>query len=61
MKENNLELAQKDIDAALSTIEKLEQGIRQNAISEDFVKKNFVELSKKLQDIESLLKEEGLI
>ena len=61
MKENNLELAQKDSDAALSTIEKLEQGIRQNAISEDFVKKNFVELSKKLQDIESLLKEEGLI
>lgn len=61
MKENNLQLAQKDIDEALYTIEKLEKSIKENALSEDFVKKNFLELTKKMQEIENLLKEEGIL
>jgi len=61
MNENNLQLAQQDIDEALSTIEKLEESIKSNSASEDFVKKNFLELNKRLQDIEVLLKEEGIL
>lgn len=61
MKENNLQLAQKDIDEALCTIEKLEKSIKEDALSEDFVRKNFLELTKKMQGIENLLKEEGIL
>ncbi|WP_461614073.1 hypothetical protein [Clostridium sp. Marseille-QA1073] len=61
MKENNLQLAQKDIDEALYTIEKLEKSIKEDALSEDFVRKNFLELTKKMQEIENLLKEEGIL
>lgn len=61
MKENNLQLAQKDIDEALYTIEKLEKSIKEDALSEDFVKKNFLELTRKMQQIENLLKEEGIL
>ncbi|ARC86905.1 hypothetical protein U732_2525 [Clostridium argentinense CDC 2741] len=61
MKENNLQLAQKDIDEALYTIEKLEKSIKEDALSEDFVKKNFLELTRKMQEIENLLKEEGIL
>lgn len=61
MKENNLQLAQKDIDEALCTIEKLEKSIQENILSEDFVKKNFLELTKKMQEIENLLKKEGIL
>ncbi|GAA0117135.1 hypothetical protein [Clostridium senegalense] len=61
MKENKLQLAQQDIDEALNTIEKLEKSIKTSNISQDFVKKNFLELNKKLQDIEVLLKEEGIL
>ncbi|GAA0121164.1 MAG: hypothetical protein KID00_09805 [Clostridium argentinense] len=61
MKENNLHLAQRDIDEALNTIEKLENSIKENVLSEDFVKKNFLELAKKMQEIENLLKKEGIL
>ncbi|MGL4730783.1 MAG: hypothetical protein ACRCW0_04270 [Clostridium sp.] len=61
MNENNLQIAQKDIDDALSTIEKLEDSIKNNSVCEDFVKRNFLELNKKLQEIEVLLKEEGIL
>ncbi|WP_291581370.1 hypothetical protein [Clostridium sp. UBA6640] len=61
MKENNLQLAQKDIDEALYTIEELEKSIKEDALSEDLVKKNFLELTKKMQEIENLLKEEGIL
>jgi chromosome segregation ATPase len=61
MKEQNLKLAQKDIDEALSTIEELEKSIKENAVSEDAIKRNFMELSKKMQEIEDLLKEEGIL
>ncbi|GAA0125575.1 MULTISPECIES: hypothetical protein [Clostridium] len=61
MNENKLQLAQQDIDEALNTIEKLEKSIKTSNVSQDFVKKNFLELNKKLQDIEVLLKEEGIL
>ncbi len=61
MKEQNLKLAQQDIDEALCTIEELEKSLKENSISEDVIKKNFIELSKKMQEIEDLLKEEGIL
>lgn len=61
MKEQSLKLAQKDIDEALSTIEELEKSIQENSLSEDTIKENFLELSKKMQEIENILKEEGIL
>jgi hypothetical protein len=61
MKEQNLKLAQKDIDEALSTIEVLEKSLRENSLSDDLIKENFLELSRKMQEIEDILKEEGIL
>jgi len=40
MNETNLKQAQKEIDEALSTIEKLEENIKFNSVSEDMIKEN---------------------
>lgn len=61
MKEQNLKIAQKDIDEALSTIENLEKSLKENSLSEDKIKENFLELSRKMQEIEDILKEEGIL
>ncbi|MEW8995431.1 hypothetical protein [Clostridium sp.] len=61
MNETNLMQAQKEIDEALSTIEKLEENIKFNSVSEDMIKENFISLSKKVQEIESVLKNEGIL
>jgi len=60
MNETNLKQAQKEIDEALSTIEKLEENIKFNSVSEDMIKENFISLAKKVQEIESVLKNEGI-
>lgn len=61
MNETNLKQAQKEIDEALSTIEKLEENIKCNSVSDDMIKENFISLSKKVQEIESVLKDEGIL
>ncbi|MEG0774150.1 hypothetical protein [Clostridium sp.] len=61
MKEQNLKLAQKDIDDALLTIEELEKSLKENSISDNIIKENFLELSRKMQEIEDILKEEGIL
>ncbi|WP_346873653.1 hypothetical protein [Clostridium sp. UBA5988] len=61
MNETNLKQAQKEIDEALSTIEKLEENIKFNSASEDMIKENFISLAKKVQEIESVLKNEGIL
>ncbi|WP_346931345.1 hypothetical protein [Clostridium sp.] len=61
MNETNLMQAQKEIDEALSTIEKLEENIKFNSVSDDMIKENFISLSKKVQEIESVLKNEGIL
>ncbi|HAR87105.1 MULTISPECIES: hypothetical protein [Clostridium] len=61
MNETNLKQAQKEIDEALSTIEKLEENIKFNSVSEDMIKENFISLAKKVQEIESVLKNEGIL
>lgn len=61
MKKNNLTLAQNDIDEALNTIESLEKDLLDNKIPKEAVKEKFLFLSEKLQQLENILKDEGII
>ncbi len=61
MNESNLKQAQKEIDEALSTIEKLEETIQTNSISDEIIKQNFLSLSNKVREIETVLKNEGIL
>ncbi|MEG1002514.1 MAG: hypothetical protein RSD13_01190 [Clostridium sp.] len=61
MREENLKLAQQDIEEALRTVEDLEKGIDEDAISKDDIKEKFVSLSDKLQKLENILKTEGIL
>lgn len=61
MKENNLKLAQKDIDEALVTIESMEKTLVKEDISKDDIKEKFVFLTTKIQELEQILKDEGIL
>ena len=61
MNESNIKQAQKEIDEALSTIEKLEENLKSNSISDDLIKQNFISLSNKVREIEAVLKHEGIL
>ena len=61
MNESNLKQAQKEIDEALSTIEKLEETIQTDSISDEIIKENFLCLSNKVREIEAVLKNEGIL
>ncbi len=61
MKEQNLKQAQKDIDEALSTIERLEEDLKLHPLSENVIKENFLQLTERLNKIENVLKEEGIL
>lgn len=61
MNESNIQQAQKEIDEALSTIEKLEENIKSNSISDEVIKQNFLSLSNKVREIELFLKDEGIL
>lgn len=61
MKEDNLKLAQKGIDEALDTIEALEKTIKNIPLSNDILKESFYILSKKVDEIEDILKNEGIL
>lgn len=61
MNEDNLKLAQKDIDEAVKAIEDLEEDLKKADLSKDAVKEKFMFLSQKLQELEAVLKTEGII
>ncbi|MTK13743.1 hypothetical protein [Clostridium sp. OS1-26] len=61
MKENNLKLAQKDIDEALVTIESMEKTLVKEDLSKDDIKEKFVFLTTKIQELEQILKDEGIL
>jgi hypothetical protein len=61
MKEDNLKLAQKGIDDALDTIESLEKTIKETPLPKNVLKESFYTLSKKVEEIENLLKNEGIL
>lgn len=61
MKEGNLKLAQEDIEAALKAVEDIENFINDESLEKDVLKQKFVVLSEKVQQLENLLKIEGIL
>ena len=61
MKEANLKLAQEDIEAALEAVEDIEKFINDESLEKDVLKQKFVALSEKVQQLENLLKTEGIL
>ena len=61
MKEDNLKLVQKDIDEALETIEEMEKDLKSDGLPKDTVKEKFLFLSQKLNELEEILKNEGIL
>ncbi|GAA0071308.1 hypothetical protein K5V21_11080 [Clostridium sardiniense] len=61
MKEENLKIAQQDIEEALKTVEDLENGIDNDNMSKDDIKEKFISLSDRLQQLEDILKNEGIL
>lgn len=61
MNELNLKLAQQDIDDALKTVEDMEVYITDSGLQKDALKEKFITLSEKVQQLEDLLKIEGIL
>ena len=61
MKEGNLKLAQEDIEAALKAVEDIENFINDESLEKDVLKQKFVALSEKVQQLENLLKIDGIL
>lgn len=61
MKEDMMKLAQQEIQEALEAVETLEQNIDKEDFSKDELKKKFIKLNEKVNELESLLKSEGII
>ena len=61
MNEDNLKLAQQEVENALKAVENLEQILDSNDLSKEVLKEQFVSPTKKVQDLESILKTEGIL
>lgn len=61
MKESNLKLAQKDIDDALKTVDDIVSVIDNANLSKEVLKEKFVTLTEKVQELENILKTEGIL
>ncbi|MCI6692255.1 MAG: hypothetical protein MR510_07200 [Clostridium sp.] len=61
MKESNLKLAQKDIDEALQTVEDMVNFIDDTDLPKDMLREKFLTLTEKVQELENILKIEGII
>ena len=61
MNEDNLKLAQQEVEDALKAVENLEQILDSNDLSKEVLKEQFVSHTKKVQDLESILKTEGIL
>lgn len=61
MDEKSLELARQEIEAALNTVDNMEKDLNKKALSSDDIKEQFVFLSKKVEELENILKKEGIL
>ncbi|MBU3109254.1 hypothetical protein [Clostridium gasigenes] len=61
MNESNLKLAQQDIDDALQTVDDIEKIIDANEVSKEILKEKFISLTDKVQELEDILKTEGIL
>ncbi len=62
MNDSNLKVAQQDIEEALKTVEDMEKFINDDApSSKEQLKEKFMKLSSKVQKLEDILKNEGIL
>lgn len=61
MKESNLKLAQQDIDDALKAVDDIVTVLDENELSKENLKDKFLTLSEKVQQLEDILKSEGIL
>lgn len=61
MKESNLKLAQQDIEEALKTVGDMELLIEDNQLPNEILKEKFIALTDKVQELEDILKTEGIL
>ena len=61
MKENNLKIAQQDIDDALKTVEDLENFLNTDEATEKVIKEKFLALNDKVKKLEDILISEGIL
>lgn len=61
MKENNLKIAQQDIEDALKTVEDLESFLSTNEVAESVIKEKFLTLNDKVKKLEDILISEGIL
>lgn len=61
MKENNLKIAQQDIDDALKTVEDLENFLNTDEVTEKVIKEKFLTLNDKVKKLEDILISEGIL
>jgi hypothetical protein len=61
MEEKDLELAQKDIEEALSAIEFLEKSLEEKPTPKSLIKEKFLFLSEKIDNLEETLKSNGIL
>jgi hypothetical protein len=61
MKESNLKIAQQDIDEALKTVEDMVKFIDDADLPKDVLKEKFLTLTEKVQELENILKLEGIL
>lgn len=61
MKDSNLKIAQQDIDEALKTVEDMVKVIDDTDLPNDILKEKFLTLTEKVQELENILKIEGII
>ena len=61
MKENNLKMAQQDIDDALKTVEDLENFLNTDEVTQKFIKEKFLALNDKVKKLEDILISEGIL
>ena len=61
MNSKNLQLAQNEIDAALEAVEFMEKALDESSILKDNLKENFLKLTNRVQELEDILKNEGIL
>lgn len=61
MKESNLKLAQRDIEEALKTVEEMEEFVDSADAPKEVLKEKFYTLTQKVQQLEDILKNEGIL
>ena len=61
MDDLNLKIAQHDVEEALKAVEDMEKFINDNEPSKEQLKEKFICLSNRVQNLENILKSEGIL